>query len=511
MGVRHPDERTANGPSCHHGRGRRHTGSVTTRAAGSSQGSLTGPWARRWRAEPSAPVLVDPSGVSVTAAMLDGWSAGVARRLGAAGVRPGDRVLLSAEPSVDVVVAYVALLRLGAVVVPANTGYTRAELEHVVLDASPVVALFDQPDRAAGLPLVALTPQVDVPDAGPVVLDEAKPDDLAWICFTSGTTGQPKGAMLTHANLAAGARAVVDAWAWTPEDRLILALPLFHMHGLGLGINATFTAGGSVVVLPQFDVDAVLDSRRDHGGTLFFGVPTMYARLAASSRLAELAEFRLCVSGSAPLAPELWMQIQRGAEVEILERYGMTETVMICSNPLAGPRIPGWVGGPLPRVELRLGEGKVIEVRGPSVFAGYWQRPDATRAAFTEDGWFQTGDVGAWNEDGSTLAIVGRTSELIITGGYNVYPREVEDAVRCCAGVQDVAVVGVNDPVWGERVVAFVVGDVDDASLDEAVAERLATYKRPRRWLTVDELPRNPMGKVQREVLRAMAGPPVAG
>jgi malonyl-CoA/methylmalonyl-CoA synthetase len=493
------------------------TDRVPTQEDVSEPASLSDSWLRRWRQDPGAETLLDPSGVVVTAGELEARSEQVAQRLSSAGVRRRDRVLLSADPSVDLVVAYVALLRLGAVVVPANTGYTRAELQHVVEDAAPVLAVLDDPDRVAGLGAVAVTPQVDVPDAGPVALDQITGDDLAWICYTSGTTGRPKGAMLSHANLLAGARAVIDSWQWTARDRLILALPLFHMHGLGVGINASLSAGASVAILPRFDVDAVLDARRDLGGTLFFGVPTMYARLAESARLPELSEFRLCVCGSAPLAPDLWARVREEAGVEILERYGMTETVMLCSNPLGGPRVPGSVGMPLPGVALRLGVDDVVEVRGPSVFSGYWQRTSATAEAFTEDGWFRTGDVGAWmDSQESRLAIVGRTSELIITGGYNVYPREVEDAIGEHPAVVDVAVVGVSDPTWGEMVVAYLVGDhrsprPDDSELTDLATSRLAPYKRPRRWIWIDALPRNAMGKVQRDTLRAMLEASVAG
>jgi malonyl-CoA/methylmalonyl-CoA synthetase len=464
-------------------------------------------WVERWRADPGAVVLVDPSGVRVTAAMLEEWSAGVARRLAAAGVGPQDRVLLSAEPSVDLVVAYVALLRLGAVVVPTNTAYTGPELAHLVEDARPVLAVADRPDRFAAHDLAVVGPHVSGTDAGPVPLDRAGPDDLAWLCYTSGTTGRPKGAMLTHANLLAGADAVVDAWAWAADDVLVLALPLFHMHGLGVGINGTLTAGAAAVVLPRFDVDAVLDARETYGGTLFFGVPTMYARLVESPRLAELGGFRLAVSGSAPLSPDLWERVRTVSGVEILERYGMTETVMLCTNPLTGQRVPGSVGRPVPGVELRLGVDGAVEVRGPAVFAGYWERPEATKDALTDDGWFRTGDVGEWGGDGG-LRLVGRTSELVITGGYNVYPREVEDAVRTHAAVADVAVVGVPDPTWGELVVAFVVpADPMDPptgpDLAAAVEPSLAPYKHPRRWVMVDALPRNAMGKVLRADLLA--------
>ncbi len=468
--------------------------------------SMVAGWVERWRAHPGAVVLLDPGGSVVTAGALLERSTEAAGWYAAAGVEPGDRVLLSAEPSMDLVVAYVALLRLGAVVVPTNTAYTGPELAHLIADARPSVAVADRPERFADSGLAVLDPGTEPggADATPApVLDAARPDDLAWLCYTSGTTGRPKGAMLTHANLGAGAAAVVEAWQWDPHDRLILALPLFHMHGLGVGLHGALTADGSVVVLPRFDVDAVLDARRAYGGTLFFGVPTMYAHLAASERVRELAGFRLCVSGSAPLAPGLWERLRAASGVEVLERYGMTETVMLCSNPVDGPCRPGSVGRPLPGIDLRLGDGDGVEVKGASVFSGYWERPEATAEAFTADGWFRTGDVGAWDEDGA-LRLVGRSSELVITGGYNVYPREVEDAVREHPAVVDVAVVGLPDERWGEVVAAFVVADGPPPPLTEldAVAEaRLAPYKRPRVWRFVDALPRNAMGKVQRDLL----------
>ncbi len=480
--------------------------------------TLPNRWRAIWRSKPSAVVLLDPAGERVTAAQLEETSAAVARRLVDQGVRPSDRVVLSAAPSLDLVVAYVALLRAGAVVVPANTGYTRSELEHLVTDARPSLVVTDAVERfeGFGLPVVTPDPPDATPDPPPVVaLDQAAPSDLAWLCYTSGTTGRPKGAMLTHANLLAGADALIEAWSWTAEDRLILALPLFHMHGLGVGINGTLTAGASVVVLPRFDVDAVLDAGKAHRGTMFFGVPTMYARLAESARVPELHSLRLCVSGSAPLDPDLWVHLRDLAGVEVLERYGMTETVMICTNPLAGPRIPGSVGRPLPGVEIRLGAGGTVEVRGPSVFAGYWGREADTAAAFTDDGWFATGDVGEWGPDGD-LRLVGRSSELIISGGYNIYPREVEDALRSSSMVRDAAVVGVPDPVWGERVVAFVEladppSGLDESELTAHLEGLLAAYKRPRAWYPVAALPRNAMGKVRRDVLRALVDAPTVG
>ncbi|MBI1378002.1 MAG: AMP-binding protein [Frankiales bacterium] len=481
---------------------------------------LTSAWTAHWRARPDATVLVDAAdGVRLDGAAMLRETAAAAARLHAAGVRPGDRVLLSCSPGASTVLAYVAVLRLGAVVVPANTAYTRPELEHVVGDARPVLAVVDDPARVPLPPERVLTADrlAGVPDAGGTDapgLDRAGDDALAMIGYTSGTTGRPKGAMLDHGNLRAGAEALVSAWGWTPSDRLVHALPMFHMHGLGAGVNGTLTAGASMVVLPRFEPAAVLDAVRDHAATMFFGVPTMYARLRDADTLPGLAGLRLLVSGSAPLDPVLFHDVARLAGQPPVERYGMTETVMLTSNPLYGERRAGWVGHPLPGVALRLDDDGAVLVRGPSVFRGYWERPEATAAAFTDDGWFRTGDVGELSDDGC-LRLVGRASDLIITGGYNVYPREVEDAVREHPGVVDVAVVGVPDPTWGERVVAFVVlGDAladgmgaDVARvLDEHAAGRLAAYKRPRAWTVVPDLPRNPMGKVVRSELRAAPG-----
>ncbi len=478
--------------------------------------SLTAGWVARWRADPDRVVLVDaPSGATRSAADLATGSAVVAHRLAALGVLPGDRVLLSCDPSVDTVEAYVGILRLGAVVVPANTAYTSAELEHIVGDVRPVTAVVDDPERVPGLPFgastTALTRRTPV-IAGrvrdvPLELDLAADGDPAMIAYTSGTTGRPKGAVLSHGNLRAGAAALVEAWGWTPADRLVHALPMFHMHGLGAAINGSLSAGSSMVVLPRFDPAAVVHAASAYDATMFFGVPTMYARLRDTGNLAALRALRLLVSGSAPLDPVLFHAIAAQAGQPPIERYGMSETVMLTSNPLRGERRAGSVGVPLPGVEVRLGEGGAVEVTGPNVFAGYWERPDANAEAFTADGWFQTGDIGALDDDGY-LRLVGRASDLIITGGYNVYPREVEDAVREHPDVDDVAVVGVPDETWGETVVAYVVprGDVADlaAALAAHVEPRLAPYKRPRRWTLVDDLPRNALGKVRRDLLRAM-------
>ncbi|MGD9955589.1 MAG: AMP-binding protein [Candidatus Nanopelagicales bacterium] len=464
--------------------------------------TLTATWVRTWLSRPDVTVLVDAAGGStLDGAGIEVATRALAGRLAACGVRPGDRVLLSRDPSIGTVLAYVAILRLGAVVVPANTAYTARELAHIVGDVRPVLALVDDRSRIAGVP--AYDDLDALPAPADAVPDAAHAEDLAMVAYTSGTTGAPKGAMLSHGNLLAGAQALVQAWGWTAQDRLVHTLPLFHMHGLGAGINGSFTAGASVV-LTRFDPAGVVGAAAAYDATMYFGVPTMYAKLAEAGRLDGLRGLRLLVSGSAPLDPLLFERIAAEAGQPPVERYGMTETVMLTSNAL-DDRVPGCVGRPLPGVQVRLGEGGAVEVNGPNVFRGYWERPDATAVAFTDDGFFRTGDIGTLDGDGR-LRLVGRASELIITGGYNVYPREVEDVLREHASVADVAVVGIPDPTWGETVAAFVVpSDGYDAEALAAHAEAgLAAYKRPRAWRAVDELPRNAMGKVQRDVLRAL-------
>jgi malonyl-CoA/methylmalonyl-CoA synthetase len=348
-------------------------------------------------------------------------------------------------------------------------------------------------------------PGVDLADGPEPALDAVAPEAPALIGYTSGTTGRPKGAVLSHANLLASAESLRRAWRWTARDRLILALPLFHMHGLGVGLHGTLHAGASAVLLPRFDVDAVLDAAERHAATLFFGVPTLYHRLAAAPGAAALARLRLCVSGSAPLPAALHDAFAAATGQRILERYGMTETVMLVSNPVEGERRPGTVGLPLPGVEVRLVDGApgAIEVRGPNVFAGYWERPDADAEAFSADGWFRTGDLGELDAAGY-LRIVGRAVELVISGGYNVYPREVEDALRAHPGIDDAAVVGTPSDEWGERVTAYVTGRgvPDLATLRRFLADRLAPYKQPRLLHVVEALPRNVLGKVQKHRLR---------
>jgi malonyl-CoA/methylmalonyl-CoA synthetase len=475
--------------------------------------SLPAAWRRRAEAAPDRPALWSAGTGWLTREDLDRASRRVAGRLHRAGMAAGDRVLCSAATSMELVVAYLAALRLGLVVVPANTAYLEREIAHVVGDADPRAAIVDDPARgewarkAAGGDLLVVGPDADLPDGEPPALDLAGRADPALLCYTSGTTGAPKGAVLRHGNLLASAQALRLAWRWSEDDRLVLALPLFHIHGLGVGLHGTLLAGASAVLLPRFDVDQVLDVVRDDRATLFFGVPTMYARLAGSPRAGELAALRLLVSGSAALPPTVFERVAERAGQRVLERYGMTETIMNVSNPYDGERRPGTVGLPLPGVELRLAEpdGEVL-LRGPNVFGGYWRNPQATAEAFDADGWFRTGDLGSLDELGY-LRIEGRSKELIITGGYNVHPREVEELLLEHPRVAEVAVVGTPSEEWGEVVTAFVVpaDPADPPDPQELLAfagGRLAAFKRPRLVRYLESLPRNALGKVIKHELR---------
>jgi malonyl-CoA/methylmalonyl-CoA synthetase len=475
-------------------------------------GSLPVVWAERWRAAPTAPVLLDRMGEPrdwCHAGELDERTRAEASRLAERGLAPGDRLLWSCAPSLEAVVSCVGALRLGAVVVPANPAYSDRELEHIVRDVRPTMAVTDSNDRSAAIvsssagatTVLGPADQRQPPPSYEPILDASAPDDPALIVYTSGTTGAPKGAVLSHANLLAGVGTLVVAWGWTPEDRLALALPLFHVHGLCAGLFGTLAAGGSAV-LTRFDPSSLLDDAARHRATLFFGVPTMYSRLLASGRAGELASLRLCVSGSAPLPIEVFDRLAGEAGFRPLERYGMTETLLTLSNPLVGERRAGSVGFPLPGVRARVDDDGALWVRGPSVFAGYWEKP-AANAECLRDGWFRTGDVVSVDPDGY-FRIRGRSGDLIITGGYNVYPAEVEDVLLAHPAVAEVAVTGEPSPEWGESVVAWVVADgaLDLDDLASFAAARLAPYKRPRAVRLLDALPRNAMGKVERSALR---------
>jgi malonyl-CoA/methylmalonyl-CoA synthetase len=451
-------------------------------------------------------VLVEGRDTSrrVDGAALDEITRRVAGTLLARGVAPGERVLWGASASVASVGALLGILRLGAVLVPVNPTSSGAELAHVVADAGPAAALLDVPeprDALVGVETSGVDELLAEPaDPARVTLPVLRADDAALIVYTSGTTGTPKGAVHTHGSLLNGVLALHRAWGWTADDRLILALPLYHVHGLCAGLFGTLAAGASAVVFPRFEEASVLAAASS--STLLFGVPTMYHRLASSGRARELSSLRLCVSGSAPLAPDLWVRL-RGEGVSVLERYGMSETLLTLSNPLTGERRPGSVGVPLPGVEAAIdgadehGVGELV-VRGRSLFRGYWGRAGTETDA---DGWFATGDLASMSDDGY-VSIEGRRTDLIVTGGHNVYPAEVEAVLVRHQGVSEVAVVGLPSAEWGETVVAFVVGDPDPDSLAALAARELAPHKRPRELRIVGALPRNPMGKVVRAALR---------
>jgi malonyl-CoA/methylmalonyl-CoA synthetase len=364
------------------------------------------------------------------------------------------------------------------------------------------VALFDddRPDlRRDGLAVLTLEHlEREAARVTAVTPPELHPEADALIVYTSGTTGKPKGAVHTHASLLAGVSALLTAWGWTHEDRLLLALPLFHVHGLCAGLFGTLTAGAAAIVFDRFDETAILGGAP--AGTMFFGVPTMFHRLARTGEVAALGCLRLCVSGSAPLAADLWHALD-GEGVKVLERYGMTETLLTLSNPLDGERRPGSVGVPLPGVDAAVddvddaGVGELL-VRGPSLCRGYWGR-----ARSRPGDWFATGDLVSVADDGY-VTVRGRQSDMIITGGHNVYPAEVEDVLARHPGVAEVAVVGLPSEEWGEIVVAYVVGEVDHADLGEWAAAELAPFKCPREVRVLPALPRNALGKVVRSELR---------
>lgn len=470
-----------------------------------SDGTLVDRWLAHWSDDPSRVVLADgrDPGRTVNGARLLQRTSELAAVLAEHRVAPGDRVVWCARAGLDAIEALLAVLRSGAVLVPANPASTGAELEHLVSDAEPTLAIAD--DTAAfgsAVPTVTVTDLSHATAArGSSDPPETRLSDDALIVYTSGTTGRPKGAVHTHASLRAGIEALQTAWGWEAEDRLILTLPLFHVHGLGAGLFGTLTAGATVTVFDRFDERTVLDAASEH--TLFFGVPTMYHRLEATGRAGALAQLRLCVSGSAPLAADLWHRLA-DHKVEVLERYGMTETLLTLSNPLTGERRPGSVGFPLPGVEAAVddpdeqGIGELF-VRGAPVCRGYWGRPD--EATTDDGGWFATGDLVSVSDDGY-VTIRGRRTELIITGGHNVYPAEVEAVLSRHPGVREVAVVGLPSREWGETVEAFVVGDPDIGSLNDLATRELASFKRPRQVHIVEGLPRNALGKVLRGQLR---------
>ena len=484
------------------------------------------------------PFIRRPGTAALSYADMHVRSAQYANALLDLGVEPGERVVVQAERSAELILLYLGVLRAGAVYVPLNTAYTLAEVEYFIADSQARVVVCAPGKLTALLPIAQRLGVAHVVTLGAdgqggslagradsqpgSCFDVARVEsDLAAIIYTSGTTGRSKGAMLTHGNLAANAFSLKVCWRYTSADVLLHFLPLFHIHGLFVALHVTLAAGASIILLPAFTNDGVVAHLP--AATVMMGVPTHYLRLLREPRIdrTSTAHLRLCISGSAPLLPETHREWLERTGHSILERYGMSETGINTSNPYDGERRPGSVGLPLPGVSLRvvdidsgarLGADAVgmIEVRGPNVFPGYWRMPDRTRAEFRADGYFVTGDVGMVDARGY-LHIVGRGKDMIITGGFNVYPREVEAAIDAIPEVLESAVFGVPHPDFGEGVSAAVVlhGDagipppeLSESAILERLHERLAGYKCPKRVLFRAELPRNAMGKVQKNVLR---------
>jgi len=455
----------------------------------------------------------------------------IANVLVARGVKPGDRVAAQVEKSVPNLVLYLAAIRAGAVYLPLNTAYTLNELDYFINDAEPSLVVCD-PSRAEGIGAIAakVKARVETLDANgkgslTEAAEKAKPDfttairsndDLAAILYTSGTTGRSKGAMLSHDNLASNSLTLVDYWRFSDKDVLIHALPIYHTHGLFVASNVTLFARASMIFLPKFDPDLII--RLMARASVLMGVPTFYTRLLQNPALSRetTKHMRLFVSGSAPLLADTHREWAERTGHAVLERYGMTETNMNTSNPYDGERVAGAVGHALPGVSVRVSDpetGKVlapeeigmIEVKGPNVFKGYWRMPEKTRSEFRDDGFFITGDLGKIDDKGY-VHILGRGKDLVISGGFNVYPKEIESEIDAMPGVVESAVIGVPHADFGEGVTAVVVchpgTGVDEAAVLRGLEGRLAKFKMPKRVFVVDELPRNTMGKVQKNILR---------
>jgi malonyl-CoA/methylmalonyl-CoA synthetase len=441
------------------------------------------------------------------------------------GVRPGDRVTVQLEKSIEGVWLYLAVLRVGAIYQPLNSGYTDAEIEYFVTDAEPSLIVVEPP-RVTAVAAIADNARLSARTvtlssiqnlAASLLPDEhvvaRADDDVAAILYTSGTTGRSKGAMISHRNLASNATTLVDVWGFTPGDVLVHALPIYHVHGLFVALHCALFSGATTRFLARFEIGAVLNALV--GATAFMGVPTYYTRLLAAREFPQPGiSLRLWISGSAPLLPETFAAFEQRTGLAILERYGMTEAGMITSNPLQGPRLAGTVGRPLPGVSARVrredgtlapaGDPGILEISGPNVFGGYWRNAEKTNAAFTADGYFVTGDVVTMDAAG-VVSIVGRQNDLIISGGLNVYPKEIEEQIDALRGVTESAVIGVPHPDFGECVVAVVdrTSDVlEEADIIAPLRERLAGFKVPKRVVFVETLPRNAMGKVQKKLLR---------
>lgn len=473
--------------------------------------------------------LIDGKTVSYRA--LDLGSAKIAALFGKLQINPGDRVLAQVDKSPEVLMLYFACLRAGMVYVPLNTAYTAAELAYFLADSEPrlvvcrpqsLETIKGEAARIGNSHVLTLNPQgqgtlmeqVESLQPRNNIVDLQK-DDLAAILYTSGTTGRSKGAMLSHGNLSSNAQALHRIWGWVHGDVLIHALPLFHVHGLFVALHTAMLNASRIWFLPRFKAEEIIDLLPF--ATVMMGVPTFYTRLLDHPGLTREAchNMRLFISGSAPLLKETFESFVLRTGHHILERYGMTEAGMITSNPLDSARLPETVGYPLPDVDARVVDERgqavgasdvgVLEIKGPNVFRGYWRAPEKTKEEFRDDGYFISGDLVRMSEDGR-ISIVGRAKDLIISGGYNVYPKEVEGCIDGLDEVVESAVVGIPHPDFGEGVVGFVVlqsgADLNETSIREALGGLLAKFKIPKRVFVVDELPRNAMGKVQKKILR---------
>ncbi|WP_299131899.1 AMP-binding protein [uncultured Amaricoccus sp.] len=470
--------------------------------------------------------LETEDGTEVSFATMLAAAGRIATLLRGAGVEPGDRVAVQVEKSAEAVYLYLACLQVGAVYLPLNTACTATELDYFLTDSEPKALICDPAAAEAAAPLAAvvgarlLTLGADgagslIAESAGLVSDrqvtERAGGDVVAILYTSGTTGRSKGAMLTHDNLWANVATLHWLWGFRPGDVLVHALPLYHTHGLFVALNLMLMNGGKLILLPRFEAEAVID--RLARATVLMGVPTFYTRLLASPRLTKeaVSGTRLFISGSAPLLTQTHAEFEARTGQRILERYGMTETGMSASNPLVGERRAGTVGMALPGVELRVcdaggapapaGEVGVLEVRGPNVFKGYWRMPEKSAAETRADGFFVTGDLATIGADGY-VTIVGRAKDLVISGGLNIYPKEVEEALDALPGVIESAVVGAPHPDLGEAVVAVLTVSADPGDVPAALRARLSGFKLPRHVAVVETLPRNSMGKVQKNLLR---------
>ncbi|MEW8626363.1 MAG: malonyl-CoA synthase [Candidatus Thiodiazotropha sp.] len=478
------------------------------------------------------PFLITPGRRPLLYAELNRTTGRLAARLLELNVEPGDRVMVQVAKSPESVLVYLACLRIGAIYIPLNTAYTAAEVGYFMMDAKPQLFICQPSERESSFILSqecevphirtlgsegdgdllngveSLTTEVEVVVRGD--------DDLAAILYTSGTTGRSKGAMLSHHNLASNAEVLHSYWHWHDRhDVLLHALPVFHVHGLFVALHCALLGRSSVHFLAKFDPDQIFDCLPEC--TVMMGVPTFYTRLLSDSRLTDemCSKMRLFISGSAPLLAETHREFEQRTGFRILERYGMTEAGMITSNPYEGDRLAGTVGFALPGVSVRIadndgnelprGETGVLELKGPNLFKGYWQMPEKTAAEFRQGGWFISGDNAIMDETGR-ISIVGRAKDLIISGGYNIYPKEIEAEIDSIPGVAESAVVGVPHQDFGEAVTAIVVTDgsrqLSEQLIIEPLQGRLARFKQPKRVFFVDELPRNTMGKVQKAQLR---------